>query len=222
MKIRMNLKNTINSDPAKTLSLRKSRFTEMLVEENASDLRGFDRWILCNGMLFSSPDKWWGDHGQRDFPHEGIDLCLYKDSSRRIRTLDKKIQIPVMHDGTVRAMFKDYLGKAVVVEHQDPATDTGRYISFYAHTNPGVNIDVGMHLKAGDIIATLADTSNSKARILPHLHFSLGLPSKSFSYDGFVWNRIRKPEMMTLLDPLPVIDWPYQMLEAGDPICSEL
>lgn len=218
----MNLKNSNNSDSARTLSLGRRRFTEMLVKENASDLREFDRWIFCKGMLFSSSDKWWGDHGQRDFPHEGIDLCLYKDSSGRMRRLDEKIRIPVMQDGTVKAMFKDYLGKAVVVEHQDPACDTGRYVSVYAHTNPGVNIDVGMNLKKGDIIATLADTSNSKARILAHLHFSLGLPSKSLYYGEFVWNRIRKPEMMTLLDPLPVIDWPYQILQAADPICREL
>lgn len=202
--------------------MKKSDFTEMLIEANDPVLKGFDRWIFCQGMLFGSPDKWWGDHGQRDFPHEGIDLCLYRDSSRRIRRIDKKIRIPVMHDGTVRGIFKDYLGKAVIIEHHDRPGDPERFISFYAHTDPASDIEVGMILKAGDIIASLADTGNSKTAIIPHLHLSLGLPTTSFSYDGFIWNTIRKPEMMILLDPLPVIDRPYQVLAAGDPTCSEL
>jgi murein DD-endopeptidase MepM/ murein hydrolase activator NlpD len=222
MEIMMNSKNLVNSDPTKTMSLKKSRFTEMLIKENALDQGGFEGWIFCQGMLFNSPDKWWGDHGRRDYPHEGIDLCLYKDRSRRIHRIDKKIRIPVMHDGVVKAMFKDYLGKAVIIEHKNADIDTGRFISVYAHTNPCSEIEVGMIVKEGDIIASLGDTSNSKSHIIPHLHFSLGCPSKSFSYDEIVWNTIRTPEMITLLDLLPVIDWPYQTLEAGDLTCREL
>lgn len=218
----MDLKDSSNSSPAGDLLLNKSRFTEMLIEENAPDLRDFDRWIFCEGMLFSSPDKWWGDRGRRDFPHEGIDLCLYRDIAGRIRRMDHKIRIPVMYAGTVKAMFKDYLGKAVIIEHLLPAEGNGRFISFYAHTYPDTAIGVGTVVKEGDIMGSLADTSHSKARIMPHLHFTLGLPTKSFSYDGLVWNTIRKPEMMTLLDPLPVIDRPYQKLAAGDPFCRQL
>ena len=218
----MNSKNLVRPALTKTTSLKKSRFTEMLIKENALDQSGFESWIFCQGMLFNSPDKWWGDHGRRDYPHEGIDLCLYRDRSRRIRRIDKKIRIPVMHDGVVKAMFKDYLGKAVIIEHKNAAIDTGRFISVYAHTNPYSAIEVGMIVKEGDIIASLGDTSKSKSHIIPHLHFSLGRPSKSFSYEGIVWNTIRTPEMITLLDPLPLIDWPYQRLGAGDLTCREL
>ena len=215
-------KNALNSDPTKTMSLEKSRFTEMLIEENALNQSGFERWIFCQGMLFNSPDKWWGDHGRRDYPHEGIDLCLYQDRSMRIRRIDNKTRIPVMHDGVVKAVFKDYLGKAVIIEHEYTGSNTGRFISFYAHTNPHHDIEVGVIVKEGDIIATLGDTGNSKSHIIPHLHFSLGQPSKSFSYEGFVWNTMRTPEKITLLDPLAVIDWPYQALDAGDPACRQL
>jgi len=127
-----------------------------------------------------------------------------------------------MQDGIVKAIFKDYLGKAVIIEHENSGSNHGRIISFYAHTNPRPEIEDGVIVKEGDIIATLADTNNSKSNIIPHLHFSLGLPSKVFSYDGFVWNTIRQPEMMTLLDPLAVIDWPYQVLGAENPACREL
>jgi murein DD-endopeptidase MepM/ murein hydrolase activator NlpD len=79
-----------------------------------------------------------------------------------------------------------------------------------------------MAVKEGDIIATLADTGHSKAKIIPHLHFSLGRPAESFSYEGFVWNIIREPEKIILLDPLPVIDGPCRALDAGAGICREL
>ncbi len=217
----MKSKNSLNSDTIKTLYLKKSRFTEMLIEENTLDQSGFERWIFCHGMLFNSPDKWWGDHGLRDYPHEGIDLCLYRDSSYRIRRMNETTRIPVMQDGVVKAIFKDYLGKALVIEHEHSGSNTGKLISFYAHTDPRPDIEAGAIVKEGDIIATLADTSNSKSNISPHLHFSLGLPSKEISYDGFVWNIIRKTEMMTLLDPLVVIDWPYQALDAENPVCRE-
>jgi len=218
----MNSKNSLNSYAIKTLYLKKSRFTEMLIKENPLDQSGFERWIFCHGMLFNSPDKWWGDHGLRDYPHEGIDLCLYKDQVNSIRRINEKTRIPVMQDGVVKAMFKDYLGKSLIIEHVHSGNDTIRFISFYAHTNPRPEIKDGVVVKEGDVIATLADTSNSKSNIIPHLHFSLGLPSKSFSYDGFVWNTIRKPEMITLLDPLSIIDWPYQMLDTLNSACREL
>ena len=127
-----------------------------------------------------------------------------------------------MQNGVIKAIFKDYLGQAIIIEHERIERNIGRFISFYAHTKLHASIEVGMMVKEGDIIATIADTSHSKAHIIPHLHFSLGRPSKSFSYDGFVWNAIRKPEKIILLDPLPVIDWPYQALDAGESVCREL
>ena len=218
----MNSKGLVNHDSPKTVSLKKTRFTRMLIEENALDRSGFECWIFCQGMLFNAPDKWWGDYGRRDFPHEGIDLCRYIDSSRKICRLDENTRIPVMHDGVVKAMFKDFLGKTVIIEHQNSASDSGVFLSLYAHTSPRTNIDVGTVVKEGDIIAAFADTANAKSGIMPHLHFSIGIPSESFSYEGFVWNTIRAPEKITLLDPLAVIDWPYRALGAADSACRGL
>jgi murein DD-endopeptidase MepM/ murein hydrolase activator NlpD len=218
----MNWKDSLNLHLLKTIALKKTRFTEMLIEENGLDRNGFDSWLFCPGMLFSSPEKWWGDHGRRDFPHEGIDLCLYRDHYGRTLRLDEKSRIPVMHDGVVRAIFTDYLGKAVIIEHETPESGNGRFLSVYAHTKPRANVKIGAKVKEGDIIATIADTSRSKANIIPHLHFSLGLPSPSLSFDPFVWNLMRNPDLITLLDPLEVIDWPYQQLDSENPYCFEL
>ncbi|MFO7685900.1 MAG: M23 family metallopeptidase [Desulfobacterales bacterium] len=209
-------------NPAKSATFQKARFTEMLIDENGLAHTGFESWIFCPGMLFNSPNKWWGNRGRRDYPHEGIDLCLYRDGSKRTLRLDQKIRIPAMHAGVVKAIFTDYLGKAVIIEHQDSGDDNRKFLSVYAHTNPLVGVHVGVIVKEGDIIATLADTSRSRANIIPHLHFSLGLPSASLSDDPFVWNIMRNPELITLMDPLQLIDWPCQELGPGKPPCLAL
>jgi murein DD-endopeptidase MepM/ murein hydrolase activator NlpD len=97
-----------------------------------------------------------------------------------------------------------------------------RFLSVYAHTKPRADVKIGTMVKEGDIIAKIADTKKSKANIIPHLHFSLGLQSPSLSYDPFVWNIMRNPELITLLDPLKVIDWPYQQLDPENLYCLEL
>jgi murein DD-endopeptidase MepM/ murein hydrolase activator NlpD len=202
--------------------LRKTRFTEMLIEENALDRNGFECWLFCAGMQFGSLDKWWGDHGRRDFPHEGIDLCLYKDRFEQPLRMDEQTRIPVVDDGTVMAVFKDFLGKAVIIQHDHTGIEDEGFLSIYAHTEPRNNIRIGAKVKEGEIIATIADTRGSKSRIIPHLHFSIGLPSPAISYELFAWNTIRESDMVTLLDPLEIIDGPFQMLDDNNPYCLKL
>lgn len=200
----------------------KTRFTRMIIEANVLEPDNFRSWIFCPGMLFGSSDKWWGDHGIRDFPHEGIDLCLYADRTGRICRLDERTRIPVMQDGAVRAMFTDYLGQAIILEHEYERNETKKIISVYAHTKPQDGIRPGVTVKKGDIIATIADTSNSKAKILPHLHLSLGLPSPTLSYEPFVWNLMRDSDQVRLLDPHDAVDWAGRVLESDNPYCLEL
>lgn len=204
------------------MRLTKTRFTEMLLQANTIDPEDIKCWAFCPGMLFNSLDKWWGDHGQRDFPHEGIDLCLYEDRSGKMLRLDEKTRIPAMADGVVRAMFTDYLGQAVIIEHETAQSGNGRYVSVYAHTKPRESLRPGVIVQEGDIIATIADTRRSKAKILPHLHFSLGRPSPDIVYENFVWNIMRDPDRVVLLNPLSVIDWPCQELDPATPYCLEL
>jgi hypothetical protein len=215
-------KNSSKMNTENMLTLNNYRFAEMLIEENRLDRNGFDSWLFCPGMLFNSPQKWWGDHGSRDFPHEGVDVCLYKDRYAQIKRLDEKNRIPVISGGVVKAIFTDYLGKAVIVEHENPEDDIRRFLSIYAHTSPRAEVQIGTIVNGGDVIGTIADTSRSKAKIIPHLHFSLGLPSPALSYDAFFWNIIRKPDLITLLDPLEVVDIPHQVLNPDDPYCHKL
>lgn len=195
------------------MSLRKTHFTKMLIEANDLDPKDFQSWVFYPGMGFNSPNKWWGDLGRRDFPHEGIDFCLYTDLSGRVRRIDHQTRVPAMHDGVVTSSFVDYLGQALIIEHEDAQGEIGKFISIYAHTIPLDHIKPGVIVKQGDIIATIADTRRSKAKILPHLHYTLGQPSSYLSYEPFVWNDMRDPDLVALLNPLGVIDWPYQVME---------
>lgn len=188
----------------------------MFIAANGLDPHEFKRWTFCQGMLFKSPDKWWGDFGQRDFPHEGLDLCLFQDATGEIVQLGAGTRIPVMHPGVVRALFKDYLGQAVIIEHEEGLHQDGAFMSVYAHTRPKLDIQPGVTVGAGDIIATIADTSQSKAKILPHLHLSFGRPAPDLVYEPFVWNCMRDPDQVALIDPLGMINWPYKVLDDCD------
>jgi hypothetical protein len=192
----------------------KAPFTELLMAANAIAPEDFQNWVFRREMLFNAADKWWGDFGQRDFPHEGVDFCLYADHSGRIRRLKAWTRIPVMHDGVVRAVFKDYLGQAVIIEHEVEGDPEGQYISAYAHTLPEKGIRPGTSLRRGDLIAMIADTGSSKAKILPHLHLSFGRISPELRYENFVWNLMRDPALVALRDPMELFDVPYKELDA--------
>jgi hypothetical protein len=188
------------------------QFTQSIVRANALDESGFKEWFFRPGMLFNSLDKWWGDHGKRDKPHEGLDICLYKDRHNRILRLDGKTKIPAMVHGVVVKIFNDFLGKSLIVEHDLPNKDSSRFCTIYGHTNPLAGLHVGSIVKEGDIIATLVESIESKHNILPHLHLSLGWTSKYISYDQLDWKTIGSRNTLTLLDPLHVMGAHYPAL----------
>lgn len=204
------------------MKVKKTRFTEMLIEANGLDPDDFQQWVFCPAMLFQAADKWWGDRGRRDFPHEGIDFCLYANRSGRILRVDATTRIPAMHDGVVRALFSDYLGRAVIIEHENEPDRKEVFVSAYAHTTPVDGIQPGTIVKEGDVIATIADTGGSTAKIPAHLHYTIGRPSPDPVCEPFVWNTMRDPDRITLLDPLQVIDWPCRVLDPHNRDCLEL
>ncbi len=102
------------------MEIKKSKFTEWIVRENALGRSGFQEWFFYPGMLFNAMNKWWGNQGKRDRPHEGLDLCFYKNRKGRILQLDESTKIPVLYDGVVVQVINDFIGKSVMVEHRLP------------------------------------------------------------------------------------------------------
>lgn len=193
------------------VAVDKPHFTQWLIHANEIGVQGFGKWLFHSGMLFGSPHKWWGDLGRRDAPHEGLDFAMYRDATGSIRCLDPHTRIPAMFTGTVQSVFADYLGQAIVVAHTDRDADGFGRVSIYAHTLPRAGIRPGTVVHAGDIIATIADTRRSKAAIRPHLHYTLGQVSGDAIDEGFVWNDMRDPDQVTLLNPMDILDWPHQV-----------
>ncbi len=130
-------------------SLEKTNFSERVLECNGLREAGFDRWAFCPGMLFGAPEKWWGDRGARPSPHEGMDLCLYTNEPGHLLELDESTCIPVMFDGEVTKIEKDYLGQSVYVGH---AIDDGhgrRLWTMYGHTTPLEDVRPGTRVRQG-------------------------------------------------------------------------
>ena len=199
---------TFNNEmnPLKIPYVPETRFSEFLIRQNSLDECGFERWVFCPGMLFSSQDKWWGDQGKRDRLHEGLDFCLYRDQRNRIFSLDEKTKIPAMYDGTVVGIIDDFIGKSVILEHDLYDSDNSRFCTIYGHTDLIEGLFICKTVRQGDVIANLACWKELKSNPLPHLHISLGWASESLSYDQLDWKAIGDPGTLTLLNPLDVID----------------
>jgi murein DD-endopeptidase MepM/ murein hydrolase activator NlpD len=154
-----------------------------------------------------------------NFPHEGLDFALYQDDAGKIHSLDQGTRIPAMSAGVVRSIFSDYLGQAIVVEQVDVEKEGSRRISIYAHTVPLTGVHPGTIIDEGDVIATIADTSRSKVTIRPHLHYTLGQLLGAVVYEQFVWNCMRDPHRVELLDPLILLDCPHRII--ASPVVSK-
>lgn len=197
--------------------MEQSSFTETLVRENSLDLR---EWLFCPGMLFGSELKWWGGGGRRGTAHEGMDLLLYRDSTKAVRRLDETVMIPAMYDGTVVRIMDDYLGSSIFMDHG--LRGDRRLITAFGHTAPVDGIVPGCKVKERDIIATIAELRNPKITIAPHLHVTAGWVPADFDYEDLRWETIGSSEMIKLIDPLDIIGGDAEQLEDGATECSAL
>ncbi|HBH62585.1 MAG TPA: hypothetical protein DDX85_12795 [Nitrospiraceae bacterium] len=200
-------------------ALTRSRFTELLMRNMGAAEDGFKEWIFCAGMLFNARDKWWGDRGKRSRPHEGLDLCLYRNRQGRIHCLAEGTAVPAMYNGVVVKIIDDFLGKSIIIEHTFPGHRP--FCSIYGHTIPERGIEAGSRVKEGDDIAAIADTGRSKTGMLPHVHITIGLVTPETSYELMNWETIGSPDMLTLLDPLGVIEGNYVILDSDMPLCPD-
>jgi murein DD-endopeptidase MepM/ murein hydrolase activator NlpD len=192
---------------------KKTNFSERLLECNGLREAGFDRWAFHPGMLFRAREKWWGDRGTRPSPHEGIDLCLYTNEPGHLLKLDESTRIPVMFDGEVTKIEKDYLGQSVYVSH---GTDDGhgrRLWTMYGHMRPSDHIKPGERVRQGDIIASLTEKRGKTTGPRPHLHLTMAWVSQERAFRELNWETLHDPGIAILLDPLNAMDCPYRILD---------
>ena len=187
-------------------------FHERLVFLNNLDSLGFREWIFQPAMLFGSLDKWWGDLGKRQRPHEGLDLCLYRTKEGNIDYLTGETKIPVIFAGQIIKVGDDFLGQSVFVGHDVYDSDGRQLYTIYGHIKPGDDIRPGKRLSEGDVIGVITGTGDSEAFAPRHLHVSVAWIPNTMHVPELGWQTINDPTRVVLLDPLSVIECPYSIV----------
>jgi hypothetical protein len=162
---------------------------------------GIYDWIYLKGMLFGSLEKWWGSGGERKAPHEGVDLCMYRDIDGRICNIDETFKVSVCFNGRVYRIIDDFLGKTIFIGHE-VFYNSMQLFSVYGHCIP--IIIEGRDINDGKIIVTVSESKNIE--IKTHLHITTAWLPMNISIDRLNWKTINNPQIAKLIDPLePII-----------------
>ena len=189
-----------------------SMFADRLVQCNGLHEAGFHQWVFRPGMLFGAVEIWWGQGGNRDRPHEGLDVCCYRDRRGRVHALDTAIRVPVMYEGEVAAILEDFLGLSVFVRHGIHDGE-GRWLyTVYGHTGPVGGVRPGRTLEEGDVLGTLAGRRGGKTGAPPHLHLTVAWVQQSVSGEALDWETMADPRWALLLDPFDVASFEHVVL----------
>lgn len=179
----------------------KSFFKDALIRLNGLDKQGFVDWVFKPGMLFKDMTVWWGG-GVRRRPHEGLDICFYRDVSGQNYHLTERTIIPVMYDGKIVRIHDDFLGKSVYVSHEIYNGSGNRLYTVYGHTSPFCGIAEGKEVREGYPFTTIADVGMKKTVISPHVHLSVAWIPVTFPYERLNWDTMSDPNVVTLCNPL--------------------
>ncbi len=181
--------------------LPESKFNSFFIQYNSFKTHRFEKWIFYPGMLFQDTEAWWANDAVRPTPHEGIDLCFYKDNSGQIHRIGKGTKIPVMYDGEVAHIQDDFLGQSIYVKH-NTIDKTGNILhTVYGHTIPLNHHATNMILREGDIIAEMAISQKSR-KIHPHIHITMAWLPDSLSYKKINWETLGNPQLASLCNPI--------------------
>lgn len=188
--------------------LPKSKFNSFFIQHNDFNEHGFKEWIFYPGMLYHDIDAWWTDDSVRPNPHEGIDLCFYKDNSGQVCRIGEGTKIPIMYDGEIVHIHDDFLGKSIYVKHST-INDMGNILhTIYGHTIPLNRYDTNMTIREGDIIAEMAISPKNK-KLHPHIHITMAWLPESISYKEINWETIGNPQLVTLCNPIEYLGIKY-------------
>lgn len=163
-------------------------------------------------MLFGSLDKWWGDFGKRQRPHEGLDLYLYRTKEGNIHYLTGETKIPVIFEGQVIKVSDDFLGESVFIGHDACDSNGNRLYTIYGHIKPVNHIRSRKRMSEGDVVGVIAVTGNSGVAIPHHLHVSVAWIPDTMPVSELGWQTINDPARVMLQDPLSVIECSYSIV----------
>jgi hypothetical protein len=65
----------------------------------------------------------------------------------------------------------------------------------------------------GEVVATVAGVGRSRSKACPHVHISAGMVCRGALWSELDWKNIGDPGVMTLIDPLQLIDRYYLVEE---------
>ena len=188
-------------------------FCEKLVQHNNLLQRGFAEWAFYPGMLFKAAEKWWGDGERRSSPHEGIDICLYRDSRDAIQFIPKAARIPVIYEGRVKCITDDYLGNTLWVAHDIHDGRGNQCCTIYGHVAPCAGSAPGDTIQDGEIVAAIADTEDKKMQIAPHVHITVAWIPECFPAEQLNWSTLNQAATSMLLNPLDILAGKYTVLK---------
>jgi len=176
----------------------ESIFAEAFVRLNRLDKRGFQRWVFQPGMDFGTQDKWWNSTDKRDPPHEGLDFCCFETSQGQLEYLAENTLVPVMYDGAVARLFRDFLGSSILVAHD--FQDKGRNLyTVFAHVKPLAGVAAGKQLQSGEPIATICPAKHGNMN--PHLHLSV-IWADAATVGSLDWQTMHDVKRVSICNPL--------------------
>ena len=190
----------------------KSDFTEAFIRANSLGKGEFAAWVFHPDMLFGAMQNWWGAKKRRPRPHEGIDLCLFRDSNGKIIGIDERTKVPAAYDGVVVKILDDFLGKSIFVEHTFRTDRRSVSLMMYGHAVPAEGLSVGEPVGKGQVVATVAPRKGPEARVPPHLHVTVARSMEPIDYAALDWTTIANFGGLQLLDPLEIIGGAHIML----------
>jgi len=178
---------------------------ELVRRANGLQPRDARAWVLHPGMSFGSRATWWSKGGARPTPHEGIDLCFYRDQQGGAHRLRGGAAVPALREGVIVGVIPDFLGRSMIVQHAVLDREGDALCTIYAHTLPAAGVQVGTRVAQGEVAAFVAEVGPKGSGAGPHLHFTVALVPEELDCQRLDWAQIASPEGVTLIDPRPLV-----------------
>lgn len=188
------------------------KFFDYLLALNRSRLDQFCHWLFHPGMLPQASQQWWGKQKLRPTPHEGLDICWFRDKAGCQRSLPPATRIPAPFPGRVVQVSADFLGQSIFLIHKGLVTDDWCLLTAFGHTTPLPGVAADTPVQEGDSIATLAHPAGQKTLVKPHLHLTVAIVPADSSPSDFSWAKLNACKAILLLNPLVVFPTSFALV----------